>query len=124
MSGSSTDGSNDKSLDMNRLSEIMTALTDIIESRPEQEKYTSVGSILINRHLIDIYAGLLQMAYAPYSAIEEERSEISPIIEEIEEDQSASGSLQLKVPQTKIDREQFTERFQQLFKRLGIINIK
>ncbi|GAB5590431.1 hypothetical protein Unana1_05331 [Umbelopsis nana] len=118
MSGSSTDGSNDKSLDMNRLLEIMTALTDIIESRPEQEKYTSVGSILINRHLIDIYAGLLQMAYAPYSAIEEERSEIRPIIEEIEEDQSASGSFQLKVPQTQIDREQFTERFQQLFKRV------
>ncbi|KAI9288933.1 hypothetical protein BC943DRAFT_272773 [Umbelopsis sp. AD052] len=94
----------------------MTDLTDIIQSKPKEETYTSVASILLNRHLIDIYAGLLQMAYAPFSAIEKEQSELSKKEEGESAEQPRLSPFQVNAPQVQTDREKFAERFQRLFK--------
>jgi hypothetical protein len=115
--GSSADRFTTKELNMNHLSDILLVLTDIIQSRPNQETYTSVASILISRHLIDIYAGLLQISYAPYSAIEVEVSELQKSKGDDNEKQSDPSPFQVNAPQIQIDREKFMDRFQQLFKR-------
>lgn len=107
---------------MNHLSDILLVLTDIIQSRPNQETYTSVASILISRHLIDIYAGLLQISYAPYSAIEVEVSELQKSKGDDNEEQSNPSPFQVNAPQIQIDREKFMDRFQQLFKRYASSN--
>ncbi|KAI8583639.1 hypothetical protein K450DRAFT_222092 [Umbelopsis ramanniana AG] len=115
VSNSPTQQEAEKSLDIGHLSHIMTELTDIIQSKPKEETYTSVASILLNRHLIDIYAGLLQMAYAPFAAIEKEQSELSKKEGESAE-QPRLSPFQVNAPQIQIDREKFVERFQHLFK--------
>ncbi|KAI8973433.1 hypothetical protein BDF20DRAFT_651428 [Mycotypha africana] len=50
---------------------LVTPLVDMIASSdkvPDSKQYTTVASILLNRHLPDLYAALLQLAYAPNSA--------------------------------------------------------
>jgi hypothetical protein len=37
---------------------------------PSSKKYTTVASILLSRHLPDLYAALLELAYAPPSAFQ------------------------------------------------------
>lgn len=120
--GSSADSFTTKELNMNHLSDILLVLTDIIQSRPNQETYTSVASILISRHLIDIYAGLLQISYAPYSAIEVEVSELEKSKGDNNEKQSNISPFQVNAPHIQIDREKFMDRFQQLFKRYASSN--
>lgn len=49
----------------------MTPLVDIIASSekvPSSKNYTTVSSILLTRHLPDLYTALLELAYAPMSA--------------------------------------------------------
>lgn len=101
----------------------MLSLTEIIQSKPSKETYTSVASILINRHLIDVYAGLLQLGYAPYTAIEKEQDELSNTNEKIQEIDESTESLQLglvNTSSTHIEREKFAESFKQLFQRYEI----
>jgi hypothetical protein len=117
VSDSPTHQETEKSLNIEHLSEIITELTDIIRSRPNQETYTSVASILLNRHLIDIYAGLLQLAYAPFAAIEKELSELDKKEENESVDKPPLSPFQLNAPKIQIDRENFGERFQRLFER-------
>ncbi|KAJ2956554.1 hypothetical protein NQZ79_g7601 [Umbelopsis isabellina] len=107
-----------KTLKMEYLSHIMLSLTEIIQSKPSKETYTSVASILINRHLIDVYAGLLQLGYAPYSAIEKEQNELSNTNEKIQEIDESTDDLQLgpvNTTATHIKREKFAENFKHLF---------
>ncbi|KAM3583327.1 hypothetical protein VKS41_004240 [Umbelopsis sp. WA50703] len=103
---------------MEYLSHIISSLSEIIQSRPSKETYTSVVSILINRHLIDVYAGLLQLGYAPYSAIDKEQSELNQTNAKIEEIDESTESAQLQPVNTfstHIDREKFAGSFKQLF---------
>jgi hypothetical protein len=112
-----------KTLQMEYLSHIMLSLTEIIQSKPSKETYTSVASILINRHLIDVYAGLLQLGYAPYSAIEKEQNELSNTNEKIQEIDESTDDLKLGLVNTSathIEREKFAENFRQLFQRYEI----
>lgn len=54
------------------LLKLTTALVDVISQSdkvPASKSYTTVASILMNRHLPDLYAALLELAYAPSSAL-------------------------------------------------------
>ncbi|KAI8878263.1 hypothetical protein K501DRAFT_258909 [Backusella circina FSU 941] len=54
---------------------LTTPLIDLIsasEKVPSSKDYTTVSSILMSRHLPDLYASLLELAYAPASAFQSE----------------------------------------------------
>ncbi|KAI7907285.1 uncharacterized protein BX663DRAFT_495418 [Cokeromyces recurvatus] len=56
------------------LLKLVTPLVDLIaqsEKVPKSKEYTTVASILVNRHLPDLYAALLQLAYAPASSFKQ-----------------------------------------------------
>jgi hypothetical protein len=44
------------------------------EKVPASKSYTTVASILMTRHLPDLYAALLELAYAPTSALHQEET--------------------------------------------------
>lgn len=53
---------------------LVTPLVDVIahsEKVPSSKSYTTVASILMSRHLPDLYAALLELAYAPASAFQQ-----------------------------------------------------
>ena len=61
--------------DLYSLLRLTTALVDVIsqsEKVPESKNYTTVAYILMSRHLPDLYAALLELAYAPTSALQQE----------------------------------------------------
>lgn len=63
---------------LNTLFKLTTPLVDIIsqsEKVPESKSYTTVASILMSRHLPDLYASLLQLAYAPMAAFQKPERE-------------------------------------------------
>lgn len=54
---------------------LVTPLVDVIahsEKVPSSKSYTTVASILMSRHLPDLYAALLELAYAPTSAFQQQ----------------------------------------------------
>ncbi|EPB91501.1 hypothetical protein HMPREF1544_01632 [Mucor circinelloides 1006PhL] len=54
---------------------LVTPLVDVIahsEKVPSSKSYTTVASILMSRHLPDLYAALLELAYAPASAFQQQ----------------------------------------------------
>ncbi|CEP17650.1 hypothetical protein [Parasitella parasitica] len=54
---------------------LVTPLVDVIahsEKVPSSKSYTTVASILMSRHLPDLYAALLELAYAPTSAFKQQ----------------------------------------------------
>lgn len=54
---------------------LVTPLVDVIahgEKVPSSKNYTTVASILMSRHLPDLYAALLELAYAPTSAFQQQ----------------------------------------------------
>lgn len=54
------------------LYDLVTPLVDLIaqsEKVPESKGYTTVASILMTRHLADLYAALLELAYVPATEI-------------------------------------------------------
>lgn len=58
---------------MTFLFKLTTTLIDLIakaEKVPASLSYTTVASILMSRHLPDLYAALLELAYAPASAFQ------------------------------------------------------
>ncbi|KAI8647476.1 armadillo-type protein [Parasitella parasitica] len=55
---------------------LTTPLVDVIahsERVPSSKNYTTVASILMSRHLPDLYAALLELAYAPTSAFQQQQ---------------------------------------------------
>lgn len=57
------------------LLKLATSLVDVIsqsEKVPASKSYTTVASILMTRHLPDLYAALLELAYAPTSAFQQQ----------------------------------------------------
>jgi hypothetical protein len=63
---------------------------------------------------------LLQLGYAPYSAIDKEQSELNQTNAKIEEIDESTESAQLQPVSTfstHIDREKFAGSFKQLFQR-------
>ncbi|KAI8092217.1 uncharacterized protein B0P05DRAFT_525301 [Gilbertella persicaria] len=62
------------------LLDLVTPLVDLIahsEKIPSSQTYTTVASILMNRHLPDLYAALLELAYVPASALQQEPEQIT-----------------------------------------------
>lgn len=60
------------------LLKLTTALVDVISQSdkvPASKSYTTVASILTNRHLPDLYAALLELAYAPTSALQQQEKD-------------------------------------------------
>lgn len=60
------------------LLKLTTALVDVISQSdkvPASKSYTTVASILMNRHLPDLYAALLELAYAPTSALAQQEED-------------------------------------------------
>jgi hypothetical protein len=56
-----------------KLYQLTTPLVDLLsasEKVPSSKDYTTVASILMSRHLPDLYASLLELAYAPASAFQ------------------------------------------------------
>lgn len=60
---------------INTLYHLVSPLIDLIsktEKVPQSREYTTVASILLSRHLPDLYAALLELAYAPPSAFQQQ----------------------------------------------------
>ncbi|KAK4522076.1 uncharacterized protein ATC70_004615 [Mucor velutinosus] len=60
---------------------LVTPLVDVIansEKVPSSKSYTTVASILMSRHLPDLYAALLELAYAPASAFQQRAASNDP----------------------------------------------
>ncbi|GAN11288.1 transport and Golgi organization protein 6 homolog [Mucor ambiguus] len=60
---------------------LVTPLVDVIahsEKVPSSKSYTTVASILMSRHLPDLYAALLELAYAPASAFQQQAASNDP----------------------------------------------
>lgn len=74
------------------LLKLTTALVDVISQSdkvPASKSYTTVASILMNRHLPDLYAALLELAYAPTSALQQQEEDDADSVAE------ESGSIPL-----------------------------
>lgn len=84
--------------------QLTTPLVDIIsqsEKVPESKSYTTVASILMSRHLPDLYAALLELAYAPNSAFQQQQQDtVDDVTNQLESLPLTPGNMLLR-PQAK-----------------------
>jgi hypothetical protein len=53
------------------------------EKVPASKSYTTVASILVSRHLPDLYAALLELAYAPASVFQQQQQDQNSTVESV-----------------------------------------
>ncbi|GAA5816742.1 hypothetical protein MFLAVUS_010274 [Mucor flavus] len=89
---------------LHTLLQLTTPLVDIIsqsEKVPESKSYTTVASILMSRHLPDLYAALLELAYAPNSAFQQQQQDaVDDVTNQLESLPLTPGNMLLR-PQAK-----------------------
>ncbi|KAI9469900.1 MAG: hypothetical protein EXX96DRAFT_587901 [Benjaminiella poitrasii] len=88
----------------------VTNLVDLIaesEKVPSSKEYTTVSSILMNRHLPDLYAALLELAYAPASAFQ---SQHDPALQQAEKIQLPTTPGNMMAIKSVVDRQSVLKR--------------
>lgn len=107
---------------------LTTPLVDIIsqsEKVPESKSYTTVASILMSRHLPDLYAALLELAYAPNSAFQQQQDTVDTVTDQLKALPLTPGNMFLRPPTqnnkptglTKEERDKCARMFMWLFDR-------
>lgn len=91
------------------------------EKVPASRGYTTVASILTTRHLPDLYAALLELAYAPTSAFQQEDT-VDSITDGIKQMPLTPGNMFARTTTTKVglsreDRDKCARMFMWLFDR-------
>lgn len=104
---------------------LVSPLVDTIakaEKVPSSKNYTTVASILLSRHLPDLYAALLELAYAPPSAFQQQEQKDTSD-EPAKKSQMTPGNMFMQPVQPKAvglkreERDKCARMFMWLFER-------
>ncbi|KAI9494679.1 hypothetical protein BDB00DRAFT_301422 [Zychaea mexicana] len=104
-----------------QLLQTTSALVDLVartQKVPASKTYTTVGSILLSRHLPDLFAGLLQLAYAP--APKPRNTKLTPANIPNDPSMFLASQAQYNNVLTRAERDKCARMFAWLFERADV----